>query len=242
MGLFGFFEDKPTPKSIEKQVSRLKEAYAHPEYRRAAMDKLISYGTIEALEGLLERFRVVVQSPHWDEEEKRFVIDELAKRGKLAKQALVNFFAKSNDVTHAIAALKRIGLEKAEVVDVLLTALKRRSPDDYRTSQSKMELIAALGELDGEGINEAIAPYIDDHNDDVRCMSIDVLTARKAPEAQRLVGLITEDLHSARVLRHAAAAVSKLNLEIDPEKSLAPSVAEDFLIEGNKLKSRRGSN
>ena len=41
----------------------------------------------EALAAVLARFTVVVQSPHWDEEEKRWLVDELATRGEPARIA-----------------------------------------------------------------------------------------------------------------------------------------------------------
>jgi len=82
MGLFDIFKSAPSSNAIANQVRRAKERYAQSDYRRMAMDKLLSWDTDEALEGILERFCVVVQSPHWDEEEKSWLVQEMVKRGE----------------------------------------------------------------------------------------------------------------------------------------------------------------
>ena len=81
MGIFGFFgKSAPSEKAIANQVQKAKEQYAKPEYRRVAMDKLLEWNTKASLKGLLGRFTVVVQSPHWDEEEKRWLVEEFVKK------------------------------------------------------------------------------------------------------------------------------------------------------------------
>ena len=110
MALFGLLGgDKPTPKNISKLVNKVKERYAQPEYRRTAMEKLLSWSTPEALDAVLSRFTVVVQSPHWDEEEKRWLVEELAERGQPAKEALTRFLARENHIAFAAKALARLG-------------------------------------------------------------------------------------------------------------------------------------
>ena len=133
MGLFGLFgSDKPTEKSIAKQVTRVKERYAQPEYRRMAMETLFDWGTPEALDGILARFTVVVQSPHWDEEEKRWLVEELAERGQPAIEALRRFLKTSNNIGFADRALQRLCDEDQYRIE-LGEALKARDPEDYRS-------------------------------------------------------------------------------------------------------------
>jgi hypothetical protein len=240
MALFGLLGgDKVTPKNIEKQVQKVKERYAQPEFRRAAMEKLLEWGTLEALEGLLKRFTVVAQSPHWDEDEKRWLVDELAERGGLAKQALREFLAKENHIAFAAKALSRLCTED-EFATELLSALHAHSPEDHRTVQGKQELVAAIGELGHLGALEGILPYLDDHGDDVQCTAIDVVErCTYANGYHKLKDIVTEDHRSARVLRHAAGAISRLKIAIDPQKPLAPAVIEDYLVKDGTLASNR---
>lgn len=237
MGLFGFFgKDKPSEAAIAKQVTRVKEQYAKPEYRQMAMDKLLEWGDRASLKAILSRFTVVVQSPHYDEEEKRWLAKELTGRGDLAKEVLIEFLKNANEVSYAIVALEGL-CSKEELNQIIVSALTARSPEDHRSSQSKMELIAALEDRDVEGLAQLLIPYLDDHNDDVKCIAMDVVASKKVEQAYSQVALIlTQDHHSARVLRHAASMAARLGILVDAEKPLAPEVAEDFVVKDGKLK------
>lgn len=239
MGFFGFFgKNTPTEKQIAKQVTHLKEQYAKPEYRQMAMDKLLEWGTRECLVGLLNRFKVVVQSPHWDEEEKRWLVGEMAKRGDMAKDVLREFVMAENEVTYAFEALSKL-CSKTELVQILRAALQARSPEDHRSAMSKMELIAALEEHDLENLEDLsnlLLPYLDDHHDDVKCMTLDVITRKKASLAySKIIQILSDDSHSARVLRHTASKVNELGIELPEGLKLAPEVAEDFELKSGKL-------
>jgi HEAT repeat protein len=239
-GLFG--GAKPTPKNIDKQMTRVKERYAQPEFRRAAMDQLLEWGTPEAFDALLKRFTVVVQSPHWDEEEKRWLSGVLAEHGEEAKAALIRFLAKENHIAYAAKALHRLCTSDDELVEHLIEALKARAPDDHRTVQGKQELVAALGQRASPEQLAVVVAYLDDHSDDVQCAAVDVIKDRQVTAGyDRLREMICEDIHSARVVRQAAAAVAALKLPIDPQKALEPAVTEDFVVkEGTLAPNRSG--
>lgn len=240
MALFGLIGgDKPTPKNISKLVNKVKERYAQPEYRRTAMEKLLAWSTPEALDAVLSRFTVVVQSPHWDEEEKRWLVEELAERGAPAQEALTRFLARENNIAFAAQALSRLVSPEAYAGE-LIAALKARPPEDHRTVQAKQELILALGDTGDARVAEAILPYLDDHADDVQCAAIDVVERVQAePAYNRLAALLTDEIRSARVLRHAAGAVSRLKAPIDPQRPLQPAVTEDYVVKDGTLASAR---
>jgi hypothetical protein len=242
MALFGLFgSDKISEKGIEKQVTKLKERYAQPDYRRMAMEKLMEWGTPEALDGVLKRFTITVQSPHWDEQEKAWLMDELTSLGEPAKEALLRFLDAHQQVIFPLRVLARM-VEREEMVSIIIAALQKRAPEDYRAAEGKQELVAALMDYDDGRIPEVVLPYLDDHADDVQCIAIDLIKAKKAEAAfGRLRDMITEDEHSARVLRHAAGAAADLSIDIDPEKPLVPAVAEDFVVKDGKLASNRPS-
>ena len=245
--LDSLFGDKPTQKAIDKQVLRVKERYAQPEYRREAMDKLLAWGTPEALTAVLARFNVVVQSPHWDEEEKRWLVDELATRGEPAKQALQLFLAKEDSVAFASKALRKLSSSKEQWLKDMIAALHARPADDHRTTQGKAELVAQLKDEGGPEVVEAVLPYLADHSDDVQMATIDCLDhhvegaadALKAQVATRFAAIVADDARSARVLRHAAAAMARRQFAVDATKPLAPAVAEDFVVTDGKLVAAR---
>ena len=237
-GIFG--GDKPNDKNIAKLVVRVKERYAQPEYRREAMEKLLEWATPESITGALQRFTVVAQSPHWDEEEKRWLVDELAQLGAPAREALKKFLSRENNIAFAARALQKLD-KPDEYVEDLIQVLRAHPPEDYRSTQGKTELIACLAELNDARVVEVLVPYLDDHGDDVQCAVVDAIE-RLWPKAapadgalHRLQAMVADDARSARVLRHTASAMQRLGMPIDATKPLAPAVAEDFVVKEGKL-------
>jgi hypothetical protein len=240
MGLFDFFSSKPSTDAILGQVRKAKEVYAQPEYRRMAMEKLLKWGTPESLQGLLERFSVVVQSPHWDEDEKRWLVDELIKIGKDCLPILREFVLKKNEVNYALLAYRKIIGDDHAYMEFLVEALKSRPPSDHRSVQSKQELIAALSEFGDRSTDELLVPYLDDHSDDVQCAAIDaVKDSDKDMVRNKLIGLLGSEVHSARVIRSAANVVAHRNFELGENTKLSDVVKEDFMIESGVLKRLR---
>ena len=236
--LFG--GDKPTQKNIEKLVVRVKERYAQPEYRREAMDKLLAMATPEAITAVLARFTVVAQSPHWDEEEKRWLVDQLSSLGEPARAALLVFLKKTDHIAFAAKALQRLTTPEQHVAD-LIACLSARPPEDHRSTQGKAELVAALADTNDARAHDAVVPYLDDHSDDVRCATVDALEklwalpGDKSKAEERLRAAVADDGRSARVLRHTASAMHRLGVALDPTKPLPPAVAEDFVVNDGKL-------
>lgn len=240
MGIFDFFGGgKPTPKSIAKQKKRAKERYAQTDYREMAMEKLLEWGTPESLDAVLERFNAVAQSPYYDEQEKNWLSEKIAEQGEPGEKALVRFLGKSNEVAHAISALRHMCSE-SDFHQHLVGALEKRLPEDYRSLQAKKELIKPLLEtLTAENI-DVLLPYLDDHSDDVQCAVIDaILSAEATQHYPEILALIYDDSRSGRVSRHAASAIATMGISVDPKKALLPEVAEDFTVRDGKLKSVR---
>lgn len=236
MGLFDFFSSKPSEKAILNQVNKAKERYAQPDYRRAAMDKLLKWNTPESIAGLLERFTVVVQSPHWDEEEKNWLAEELIAQGKDVEKVVSEFILKKDEITQCLAVIKSILNDDKQYTNLLLEALNKRPPSDYRLVRSKKELIAALIDLNVNGLDEVIIPYLEDHSDDVQCAAIDYLIKSEREETrQKLMQLLENNLHSARVLRTLAKLFSDMQLPLKKEIVLADAVKEEFTIKTGLL-------
>ena len=242
-----FGGDKSNQKSIEKLTLRVKERYAQPEYRREAMDKLLAMGTPEAYAAVLKRFSVVVQSPHWDEEEKRWLCDELATRGEPARQAVKTFLAHEDHVAFAAKTLSKLSATPAAYVADLVEALTARTPDDHRTTQGKAELINALRDGGDGSVVSTVVAYVDDHADDVQLTAWDCCEHHydaadddaKAKVAAVAKAVVVDDVRSARVLRHVAGVMERKALPVDPSKPLPAPVAEDFVVKDGTLHSSR---
>lgn len=236
MGLFDFFKSSPSQNAIRKQVQKAKEPYAQPDYRRQAMEKLLKWDIEESLKGLLERFSVVVQSPHWDEEEKRWLVQELIKKDQKAIPILKDFILNKNEINHALEALKKILSDDGSFGLFLIEALKKRPAIDHRSVQAKEELIKSIVEIKPKGFEELLLSYLSDHSDDVQCITLDALSDSIDPNILENIKklLISED-HSARVLLKAAGIIAKRKIAISQDINLNHSVSEDFYIKNNLL-------
>lgn len=236
MGILDFFTSGPSKDAILAQVQKAKEIYAQPEYRRMAMEKLLKWNTDESLRGLLERFCVVVQSPHWDEDEKRWLVDEFCKLGDKVKPILRDFILKKNEVNHALLAYRKIVNDDAAYKAILIEALKMRPPSDHRSVQGKQELIAAISEFDHNSFDDLLLPYLNDHSDDVQCAAIAALAASPNDEVKKsLIDLLKSEVHSARVLRSAAAVVAAQKIPVSDNVALSDAVKDDFMIKAGQL-------
>lgn len=242
--LFG--GDKSGPKAVDKLMLRVKERYAQPEYRREAMDKLLAMGTAEAYAAVMKRFTVVVQSPHWDEEEKRWLCDELGTRGDLAKDVVREFLATEDHVAFASKTLRKLSPSTEAWLKDLVVALQKRPPEDHRTVLGKTEVINQLKDGGDASIVDAVLPYVGDHADDVQLAAWECLEHHvpaegeaRAALADKARDIVTDDGRSARVLRHVAGVMSRLQIPVDPSKPLPGAVTEDFKVQDGLLVSSR---
>lgn len=237
MGWLNIFGNKgPSEDAIAKQVRKAKEPYAQPDYRRMAMDQLLKWDTEASLRGLLERFCVVVQSPHWDEEEKTWLVEEIVALGEKTLPILRQFIFEKNEVNHALLAYAQIIKDPKAYGDLLIEALKCRPPSDHRSVQGKQEILAAIMEQKDRRFDPYIAPHLEDHSDDVQCEAIEAL-ADTDDEAikEHITLLLGSELHSARVVRTAAAVVAKQKFKVPQNIVLSEVVSEDYRIDDSQL-------
>lgn len=235
MGLLDFFKKGPSPDAIASQMRKAKEHYGQPEYRRMAMDKLLEWDTDESLKALLERWTAVVQSPHWDEEEKRWLVDEMVKKGERMIPILRDFLFEKNEVNHAIITLRRLVSDDQSYGKILIEALEKRAPNDHRSVQAKREIIAAIGDLNNKDLDTLFVPYLEDHSDDVQALVLESLSRTKdASIHEKMLKLLSSEEHSARVSRLAAKIVAEQKIPV-AEGELSEAVREEFVIKDGFL-------
>jgi HEAT repeat protein len=211
MGLFDLLKrGSPT----ERALKDLREPYAQPDVRRAAMGKLLELGSEEAYHALLVRFTFQCHGHIADESEKRDLVDELVKIGRPALGPIRAFLQKEKAVQFPIRALSRI-CERPETLATITEVLQGIEPMDHRTTEQKRGLVDALGELGGSADAPVVVPYLKDHHDDVQAQAIDTLERLKnATTFGALADVCASDMHSARVQRRAAQALEHLTATV----------------------------
>ena len=214
MGVFDVFK-RQNP--IERAVKDLREPFAQPEVRRAAMGTLLEIATDEAYYGLLVRFTFNASGHIADESEKRDLMQELVKVGRPAVDPLKRFIEKEKAISFPLRTLAQI-MDREEALDFMTTALKKLEPLDHRTTEQKKALIVAIADLGKPEQAPVVVPYLKDHNDDVQAQAVETLEKLKNVETySALVEVCVGDAHAARIQRRAAQVLEALEIPLKAE-------------------------
>lgn len=214
MGVFDVFK-RQNP--IERAVKDLREPFAQPEVRRAAMGKLLEIATDEAYYGLLVRFTFNASGHIADESEKRDLMQELVKVGRPAVDPLKRFIEKEKAISFPLRTLAQI-MDREEALEFMTAALKKLEPLDHRTTEQKKALIVAIADLGKPEQAPAVVPYLKDHNDDVQAQAVETLEKLKNVETySALVEVCVGDAHAARIQRRAAQVLEVLEIPLKAE-------------------------
>lgn len=214
MGVFDVFK-RQSP--IERAIKDLREPFAQPEVRRAAMGKLLEIASDEAYYGLLVRFTFNANGHIADESEKRDLMQELVKVGRPAVDPLKRFIEKEKAIGFPIRAYAQI-VEREEALEFLGAALKKMEPLDHRTTEQKKALILAIADLGKPEQAALVVPYLKDHNDDVQAQAVETIERLKNPETYAaLIEVCTSDAHAARIQRRAAQVLETLEIPLKAE-------------------------
>lgn len=251
MGLLDFLGLGSGPmsdKSIEKTAKLASNPYAQPDVRREQMDKLLRDGSDAAIRGLLQRFTVSSSQAIADEEEKRYLVDELVKLGDKSVPLLLEYLRREKNLTFAIAALQRI-LPRERALTEMLTLLETYGPDDYRSDEQKRQILLVLADYDDEQVWPKFVPYVLDHSDEVRGIALERLfnAARAKKIDATLPGLtaalcevLTSKEASPRIIRQSAEGVVGLEWALPvPEAQLNDMIASEWMVDKKGFLRRR---
>ena len=228
MGLFDFIKPKSP---LQKASEQIREAYAQPDYRRGAMDKLFEIGTDEAYAALLQRFTYNANGQIADESEKNDLVRELSDVGDKVLPALKGFIQREQQLAYPIRVLVNImGEEDARAF--LLETLERYEPMDHRSTKSKISLLIALAELTTKDDAPRLIPYLDDHSDDVQAQAVMALEQLANPDAKDALCLVcADDAHAARVQRQAAGVLVDLGWSVKERYAgFSDELKEEFIL------------
>ena len=220
------------PKSpLEKAAKQVREAFAQPEYRQGAMEKLLEIGTPEAYEALLKRFTFNASGSIADESEKRLLVDELVRVGEPAIEPLKKFIRNEKLIAFPIrAVVEIIGKDRAR--DFMVETLQGYEPLDHRTTQAKRALVIGILDVAEAEHAQVFVPYLADHDDDVQLEAIAALERLANPEtAESLAKVCVGDEQAGRVQRRAAQALAELKWSVRPHyEGFHQEIKAEFLL------------
>lgn len=152
--------------------------------RWEAIQALSKIDSEEAVEALLVRFTFYVDPTITDQEEKDGVFHAIVAKGPLAVAPLQRFIGKAESLSWPLKMLDRVQTP-AEVLDTLLGLLRKMDTEYERDPQRKLQILAELETRHGEGVLEAVRPFLADVNETARFHAVGAVLAQENAEAAR---------------------------------------------------------
>jgi hypothetical protein len=246
MGFFDFLSGKksdspaPAKSKSQKEIARLArvvgDKLAQNYDRQDAISQLSAIGTAESAQALTRRFDFTMQPSLTDQEEKEAALEGIVKAGEVALEPLRNYCSRSESITWALRALRRI-VPSESLVDELVSLLDQFDTDYTRNPEPKIQLIGTLEEFKSDQVREAVEVFLEDANESVRFHAVGTVFAMENPASlgALLEALSTEE--SLRVKNRVAGGIAQRGWEIPEElsASIVKALPEDFSLRGGKL-------
>ncbi len=251
MTLFGLFGKQPlSAKKIEKIAKLAANSYAQPDVRMKEMQKLMDDASPAALRGVLKRFAANASGAIADEDEKKWLEDELVACGQAAVEPLREYIKSKEQLTYTLRAYRRI-CGNDEAVRFFGEVLHSYGPDDHRSGEAKLQLVWQLGEsLEVEGVLPTLIPFLSDHSDDVRWAVLDLVEraadrkllsdALRERVCLELAGLVSVDDVGPRIQQRAADLLATRQWQIPGNnENLATMLDETYFLDKKRFVRRR---
>ncbi|MED5465676.1 MAG: hypothetical protein VX699_13585 [Myxococcota bacterium] len=248
MGLMKFWGKGPlSEKKIGKAVKLATNPYAQPDVRVRELERLLEDGSDEAITGALKRFSVNANSTIVDEEEKKWLEDQVVDFSEQdAIKPLEAYIRVEKQLTYALRAYRRLSGD-SKAIGLFIDALEGHGPDAYRSADAKLQLVRGLGEsLGDERVLPSLAPFLFDHSDDVRWAVMDLL--EQGVDAQqvsdevlsvfvdKISELIFDDATGPRISRRALEILFEREWTLSGESTVLPSLLEDeFFVDKKRF-------
>ncbi len=169
-------DDGPSGKQIQRAMKQVTQIHGEAATRVAAMERLASWKTPEAVAALLRRFTIQTPQASMDLEEKQYTVRLLAEMGKVAIDPILKFIRSEPDVTFPVQALSKI-LSPDEFRECLMELLADFSTGYTRWPEAKTVLIANLPDDAHMEVFDTVTNFLEDEDDNVCIAAIDYLVS-----------------------------------------------------------------
>jgi len=175
--MFGLFKrGGPSQKQIDRAVKRLTETHGEEGPRIEASERLLEWGTPEALLGLVKRFTISSRVITQDVEEKRMVVEMLVSKGQGAVDPILRFMKIHHQVDWPVQALARIVSEPV-LIDHLIEIIENVAESEFTASEHRVSLLRAIQGHVTEEMSPTLQTFLSDSDDDVRIVAIEGLAS-----------------------------------------------------------------
>jgi hypothetical protein len=234
--LFGGAEAK-----LNKHIARAKNKDAQSADRFASLEALKQDGSERAIEGLLGRFTMRYDKSIEDEQEKEFVHDALVRMGPKVLGPLQKHLRNADSIAWGLKVLVGVTQPKSEERWKILADLCERNDNSYvRDPSKKIQLVHHLGDEEDPRAPEALVPYLEDVDGDVRYTAVESLLKLRNGDVARdplLQLLLNEKEESRRIKTRIVEGFADLGWDVKGATGTVEKLLGELLpgarIDGN---------
>ena len=223
----------PTQKQIGRAVSRLTQSHGEEGPRLEAADRLVEWGTPEALFGLLMRFTMSSRVIAQDIDEKRMIVDMLVRQGGAAVEPILRFMKTHHQVDWPVQALAQM-VSEGELVRHLVDTIDAVAQSEFAAPVHRVSLIRAVQGHVTEEMIPTLEGFLEDSDDDVRLVAIQSLAELGEPVREKLIEAFLAADDRLRIRREIAELFAE---HAWPVKGYRPRV-EESLPDGFTLNAK----
>ncbi len=247
MGILDFLKPKKLPPGdpqTQKAGKRIISKNTDVQGRYGAAETLAEIGTDEAIYCLLQRFTTVIGTEIPDEDEKKFVRDRVMRFGKQSIGPVMKFLKEKEHAGMALEILKKL-TSPEEHLDCLLELVNGFDPFFSKYPDKKRQTFVVIKEYRDPRIVEALIPFLDDDDDDIRIAVVEALVAQNDEENTRevLLQTILDSEECPRVRIAACDALANLGWKVKGfRKQISAVLPDQFYLDGKgRVLRKRGA-
>ncbi len=187
MSILDVFRKKPLPPGdiqTQKAGLRLINKNADAPTRYSAADALTEIGTEEAIFCLLQRFTVDIGTHIPDEDEKNYVKRKIIQFGLSSIDPLMKFLKEKEQAAQAILILRELTTPDV-FLEKLLELVDSFDPYFSKYPDKKLLTFKLIKEFRDGRIIDALSPFLDDDDDDIRIAVLEAIAAQQDEERSR---------------------------------------------------------
>jgi HEAT repeat protein len=244
MGLFDFLTKSKTPankpalgtKDLQRLTRVISSKLSQDYDRQEAIAQLSAMANAEGARVLLKRFDFSMDPSITDHEEKEAAAAGVVAAGKAALGPVRDYISRAESVTWPLKILRQI-VEPEDLADELIDLLEQFDTEYVRNSEPKIQLINALEAFRTEDVRAAIAPFIQDVNENVRFHAVGTLFAQADESTVAALVNALVDEESLRVKNRIAGGIEQRRWAIPAElrEKCAAALPDTFALDGEHL-------
>lgn len=221
---------------MQKAAVKAGDARIKPDDRQPALQLLLDDGSDPAIEGLLRRFTFnYANNMVTDEEEKEYVFEGLVACGERVIPALRAHLRSSPSLSWGLRLLGEVCTHE-QAWEVLAEILQRYEPGYERDPSRKVQILSHLGSFDDPRVAAAIVPFLQDHDETVRFVTVEGLLARADESVAReplLALLLDPEEESRRLKNRILQGFAATEWTVKGHRgTLEQQLPEDYVIDG----------